>query len=65
MYTPVEHRRHGYAAALTAAVARRLLTSCTVVMLFADAANATSNGVYERLGFRATGEMVEAEIVAL
>ena len=61
VYTPVEHRRHGYAAALTAAVARRLLTSCTVVMLFADAANATSNGVYERLGFRATGEMVEAD----
>jgi predicted GNAT family acetyltransferase len=64
VYTPAEHRRHGYAAALTAAVVRRLQPSCSVVMLFADAANATSNGVYERLGFRATGELVEASIVA-
>jgi len=64
VYTPSEHRRHGYAAALTAAVVRRLRPSCSVVMLFADAANATSNGVYERLGFRATGELVEAAIVA-
>jgi FR47-like protein len=64
VYTPLEHRRHGYAAALTTAVTRRLLTSCSVVMLFADADNATSNGVYERLGFRSTGEVVEAAIVA-
>jgi predicted GNAT family acetyltransferase len=64
VYTPAEHRGHGYAAALTAAVVRRLQPRCSVVMLFADAANATSNGVYERLGFRATGELVEASIVA-
>ena len=28
-------------------------------MLFTDAANPTSNGVYERLGYRVVGEVVE------
>jgi predicted GNAT family acetyltransferase len=32
-------------------------------MLFADAANPTSNGVYERLGFRPVAEVVEARLV--
>jgi RimJ/RimL family protein N-acetyltransferase len=55
VWTPPEHRRHGYAAALTAAVARPLLDRGRVV-LFADRANATSTGVYLRIGFRPVGE---------
>ena len=31
-------------------------------MLFTDAANRTSNGVYERLGFEPVAEVVEAEL---
>lgn len=62
VYTPVEHRRHGYASALTAAVVRRMQPACSVVMLFADAANATSNGLYERLGFRPVDEIVEGTL---
>jgi GNAT superfamily N-acetyltransferase len=65
VYTPAPFRRRGYASALTAEVVRRLQPSSTVVMLFADAGNATSNGVYERLGFRPTGEIVEVELVPL
>jgi predicted GNAT family acetyltransferase len=56
--TPPEHRRHGYAAALTAAVARRLLDRGRVV-LFADLANPTSTGVYLRIGFRPVGDWDE------
>lgn len=53
VHTPPEHRRHGYAAATTAAVCARLLDAgATAVVLFADAANLTSTGVYARLGFR-------------
>lgn len=62
VYTPAEHRRHGYAAALTSAAVRRLQPACSVVMLFADADNPTSNGVYERLGFRLVDEIVEATL---
>jgi predicted GNAT family acetyltransferase len=63
VFTPEPFRGQGYASALTAAVVRRLQRLCTVVMLFADAANATSNGVYERLGFRPAAELVEVELV--
>jgi predicted GNAT family acetyltransferase len=53
VYTPPEHRRHGYAAALTAAASQQALDDgTTAVTLFTDAANATSNGVYRRIGFR-------------
>lgn len=57
VYTPPEHRRRGFAAAVTAAAARAALDSgARDVMLFTDLANPTSNGVYARLGFRRVGE---------
>lgn len=51
VYTPVEHRRHGYAAAVTSRVVEQLQSECDYIMLYADAANPASNGVYQRLGF--------------
>jgi GNAT superfamily N-acetyltransferase len=52
VYTPPEHRARGYAGALTAAVCREALDSgVETVALFADVANATSTGLYTRLGF--------------
>lgn len=64
VYTPAEHRRRGYGAAVTAAVTAELLEVADVVMLFTDAANPTSNGVYERLGYRVVGEVVDLDVVA-
>jgi RimJ/RimL family protein N-acetyltransferase len=58
VWTPPEHRRHGYAAALTAAVAQQLLGRGRVV-LFADLANPVSTGVYLRIGFRPVGDWDE------
>jgi predicted GNAT family acetyltransferase len=55
VWTPPEHRNHGYAAAATAAVAGRLGAYGEVV-LFADRANPTSTGIYERIGFRPVAE---------
>jgi RimJ/RimL family protein N-acetyltransferase len=57
VYTPPEHRGHGYAAAAVALVSRRLLDEGHRVCLFADAANLTSCGVYERLGYRPVVDM--------
>ncbi|MFR9676398.1 GNAT family N-acetyltransferase [Streptomyces sp. TR06-5] len=52
VYTPAEHRGRGYAAAATAAETRvRLDADVDEVLLFADLANATSNGLYRRLGY--------------
>jgi|GEM_PF-2625661 len=53
VYTPPEFRGHGYAAAMTAQVSQLLLDKgCDSVCLFADADNATSNGVYQRIGYK-------------
>lgn len=59
VYTPVEHRRHGYAGAVTAAVVEHLLGLVGTVMLFTDAANPTSNHVYEALGFVHEADVAE------
>ena len=59
VYTPPEHRGHGYAAAATAAVSARVLAEGARPCLFTDLANPTSNGVYTRIGFRRVRETVE------
>ena len=64
VYTPAEHRRRGYGAAVTSAVVTTVLERADVVMLFTDAANATSNGVYERLGFRHVADVVDLDLAA-
>jgi predicted GNAT family acetyltransferase len=52
VYTPPEHRRQGYASACTAAACVQVLDSGkSFVTLFADLANATSNHVYQAIGF--------------
>ena len=63
VYTVPGFRGRGIGTAATAGVARELLATCAHVMLFADADNATSNGVYERLGFAAVGEQVEVTLL--
>ena len=63
VYTVPEARGRGIGAAITAVVTRDLLAEGATVMLFADADNATSNGVYERLGFRAVDELIETDLL--
>jgi GNAT superfamily N-acetyltransferase len=66
VYTPPEHRAHGYAAALTAAVAEDALAKGAVaVTLFADAANPASNSAYRRIGFREVGRLVDLRFAGL
>ncbi len=53
VYSPPERRRHGYGAAVTAAATRSAFDAGAArVMLYADVDNPTSNGIYQRLGFR-------------
>ena len=59
VYTPAEHRGHGYAAAATAALSQRLLADGVRPCLFTDLANPTSNGVYTRIGYRPVRDTVE------
>jgi GNAT superfamily N-acetyltransferase len=53
VYTPPEHRGHGYGSAVTAAVTtwvRGIGAQC--VVLFTDLANPTSNSIYQKIGYR-------------
>jgi RimJ/RimL family protein N-acetyltransferase len=60
VYTPPEHRRHGYGAAATAAVSQWALDQgATDVLLFADLTNPISNSIYQRIGYRPLGDWAE------
>ena len=53
VYTPVEFRRNGYAAALVAEVTQeRLRLGRQFLTLYADVANATTNHIYREIGYR-------------
>lgn len=56
VYTPPNHRRMGFAGALTAYLSQYLLGEGAQVILYTDATNPTSNGVYQRIGFEKIGE---------
>ena len=64
VFTPREQRGRGYGAAVTAEVTGELMSRGYLVMLHTDAANATSNGVYQRLGYRVVGELTRYEFSA-
>ena len=63
VYTPAEHRGHGYAAALVAEVTDRILGAGARACLFTDVDNPVSNGVYARIGYEPQTEMVRMELV--
>lgn len=65
VYTPVEHRRRGYGAAVTAVLTRAALEAgAEHVVLFTDVANPTSNAIYQRLGYRPTNDRLVLSFVA-
>ena len=53
VYTPPELRGHGYASAVVAALSGLLLQrGNSHCVLYTDAANPTSNAIYQRIGYR-------------
>jgi GNAT superfamily N-acetyltransferase len=53
VYTPPEHRRHGYGAAATAAVSRAAVDAgAEEVVVFADLANPGVNAIHRRIGYQ-------------
>jgi predicted GNAT family acetyltransferase len=63
VYTPPEHRNHGYARRLTYEVTAAALELPGVhhAMLFTDAANPVSNSIYRQAGYEPRGEHVEID----
>ena len=52
------YRGRGYATGLVAALTRLVALPGRACILYTDAANPTSNGIYERIGYRQIGESV-------
>ena len=60
VYTHSEHRCHGYATELVAAMTRHLLAGDRrFCFLYTDLSNPTSNAIYERIGYRMVCESTE------
>lgn len=60
VYTPPKHRRRGYATALVAELSRALLDrGHRACFLYTDLSNATSNAIYERIGYRRVADAAE------
>jgi uncharacterized protein len=53
VYTPSEHRNHGYATAITATVTQAILDSGKkYAVLYTDLDNPTSNSIYQQIGYK-------------
>jgi hypothetical protein len=64
VYTPPEHRRHGYAGALVAALSRKLLEEgVRFCVLYTDLSNATSNAIYQRVGYEPIEDVRDVDLV--
>lgn len=58
VYTPPQHRGLGYASSLVGFVSRAALGQGNRCILYTQLENPTSNAIYQRLGYRAIGELV-------
>lgn len=66
VYTPPEHRAHGYGSAVTAAVSQRARDAgAHDVILFANRDNPTSNSIYQKIGYRQVYDSTEIEFAGL
>jgi GNAT superfamily N-acetyltransferase len=66
VYTPPEHRRHGYGAAVTAACTQAALDGgAQSVVLFTDLANPVSNSIYQAIGYQRVSDRVIMRFVPI
>ena len=63
VYTPREHRGHGYASYAVAELTRRGLEQGTRMCLFTDQANPTSNKIYEAIGYERVVDMANLHVL--
>ena len=63
VYTPREHRARGFAGAATVAVTQAALDAgATEIVLFTDVHNATSNALYQRIGYQPVSDRTTLEL---
>jgi RimJ/RimL family protein N-acetyltransferase len=66
VWTPPEHREHGYGSAVTAAVSQHARDAgADDVILFTDLTNPVSNSIYQKIGYRPVYDATELEFARL
>ncbi len=64
VFTPEKYRRHGFGAAVTAAVTRFVLDEgLQFACLYTDADNATANHIYEAIGYRFVSDSMQYRFI--
>lgn len=63
VFTHPKYRGRGFAAVVTAAVTRHVLSSCREVVLSVDPRNEPAVRAYQRLGYREVGRLIEGAAV--
>ncbi|MCJ8347677.1 GNAT family N-acetyltransferase [bacterium] len=64
VYTPNEHRKKGYASAIVSEISQMCLEQGKVFCsLFTDLSNATSNGIYQKIGYQAVADVIDIHFV--
>ena len=56
IYTPEEFRKKGYASALTSEITKTLISQGALPTLYTQAANPTSNKIYQKIGYTLVDE---------
>lgn len=59
VFTPIQHRKNGYASALVAELCKIIESENRIPMLYADVKNPDSNKVYQNIGFQKCGLIEE------
>jgi predicted GNAT family acetyltransferase len=60
VYTPLEHRRRGYAISVVAALSQRILDDGKqFCCLYTDLANPTSNSIYRKIGYVPVADVID------
>jgi predicted GNAT family acetyltransferase len=60
VYTPPQHRGHGYGSAVTAGASQKAFDSgIRFCFLYTDLSNAISNSIYRRIGYRPVCDVID------
>ncbi|WP_353893245.1 GNAT family N-acetyltransferase [Proteinivorax hydrogeniformans] len=62
VYTPLAHRKKGYASKLVADLSKLILEEGLTPVLFTDLSNPTSNKVYKDVGYTECGKVVQYKV---
>lgn len=64
VYTPHEYRKKGYASHIVTALTEKIISEGLMPMLYTDDTNATSNNIYQSIGYVETGRLTTIEFGA-